>query len=194
MSKQHNYNFIVQGVIISDFVYWISWNFLAPLFSVFVVSEITGGNLQIVTSSFSLNLIVRMIAVMGAGKFFNHRSEKIRLFAVIFGNLLMSLSYIILAYIDSISAIYLFYALAGLGMGIADPLKLTIFVQNVDKNVECEESGLWQSSSLLGSAIASFIGGLIVQFWGFRVLFSFAALVNMISLIPYVLILDHKGH
>lgn len=186
------YNFIVKGIIFSDFVYWVSWNFLAPLFSVFVVNEVTDGNLQVVTSSFSFFLIMRLIFVLMSGKYFNKLHEHLRLVGIIIGILLMSGSYIILAFSSSLIAIYLFYGLAGIGMGISDPLKLTIFVKHADKDMECDESGVWQSSALLGSAIASFIGGFIVHIFGFRVLFSLAALINIVAMVPYVLILEHK--
>lgn len=188
--KKHQANIIVKSIIFSDFIYWVSWNFLAPLFSVFVVNEISGGNIQVVSSSFSFFMIMRTITTYTSGRFFNGLNEHIRLIAVVSGIIIMSISYLILAMINEIHAVYIFYGLAGFGMGLSDPLKLVLFAKHIDASNESKEAGLWNSTTLLGSSIASFIGGLIVYYFSFQVLFSVAALANIMAVIPYVYIVE----
>lgn len=184
-------NFHVRGIVFSEFVFWVSWNFLAPLFSVFVVNEVTGGNFQIVTTSFSIHLIVRMVTEIWVGKAFSKLKDRYLLTGMVFGIALVSVSYVVLAIVDSIAAIYIFYIIAGIGLGTASPLKFTLLSKHLDKHNESFEFGLMDAGALLGSAIASFLGGVIVHVLGFRFLFSFAGFINVIALIPYVIMYEH---
>ncbi|MBI2622736.1 MAG: hypothetical protein HYW64_01440 [Candidatus Levybacteria bacterium] len=47
-------NPVVKAFIVSETFLWSAWNFVTPIFAIFVVSNIEGGNVQIAASAFRL--------------------------------------------------------------------------------------------------------------------------------------------
>ena len=54
-------NPLVKVFIASDIFLWSAWNFVMPIFAIFVISEIAGGNIEIAASAYSVFLITRVV-------------------------------------------------------------------------------------------------------------------------------------
>ncbi len=180
-------NSIVEAFIISETFLWSAWNFITPIFAIFVINNIKGGNIQIAALAFSVYLITRVIFEIIAGKFLTGKSDRDKLVITIFGMMLMSVAYIGFSFTHSIPLLFSFYCLIGIGLGVASPAKYALFTNSIDKEKATSEWSLYDAVTLLGIASATALGGFIASQYGFSTLFILASIINLLGIIPYVL-------
>jgi MFS family permease len=180
-------NRIVESFIISETLLWSAWNFITPIFAIFVISHIKGGDIQIAASAFSVYLITRVIFEIIAGRFLIGKTDGNKLALTIFGMILMSGAYIGFSFSGTIMLLFLFYIVMGVGLGIASPAKSSLFTEHIDKGRASTEWSLYDAITLVGVASATALGGFIAGAYGFKLLFLLAAIVNGLGIIPYLL-------
>ncbi|MGA2967617.1 MAG: MFS transporter [Candidatus Levyibacteriota bacterium] len=179
-------NKIVEAFIISETFLWSAWNFVTPIFAIFVVNHIKGGNIQIAASAYSVCLIARVVLEIISGKYLSRKADSNKLLLAISGMILMSLSYIGFAFSHSIPALFLFYILIGIGFGVASPAKYSLFTEHIDKDKTTTEWSLYDAITLIGIASATALGGFIATLYGFTFLFILASVVNLLGIVPYL--------
>lgn len=180
-------NNTVKAFIISESFFWSAWNFITPIFAIFAASNIKGGNVEVAASGYSVFLILRILGELTSGKFFANAKILQKYLVTITGILLVCVSYLGFAFSKSIVEIFIFYAIAGVGFGISGPPKLSLFSTHLDKNKEAYEWGVADSTVFIGMALASALGGFIAHHYGFAFLFIVATIVNLLSIVPYLL-------
>lgn len=183
---------IVRAYIISEMFLWSAWNFVLPLFSVFVTQEVRGGSIQLAASGFSIYLISRIIFELSCGIFFSKKSDRKKIIVLIFGIILISASYYGFGIAQNVFQVFMFYIVFGAGMGIAAPVKSALFSVHLDKNKEATEWGIADAASAFAMALSSALAGFVVVVYSFRVLFFLAAIVNLLSIIPYILTIKKR--
>lgn len=184
-------NPLIKAFIISECFLWSGWNFIAPIFAIFVINNIQGGKIELAAAGYSIHLVFRVIFELILGKYLSQAKESKMLKMTILGILTMAAAYIGFIFTNTISAFFLFYAIAGIGIGIASPAKGALFASHLDKDKESIEWGITDASAFLSIALASALGGFIAGEYGFRVLFVISAILSTISVIPYML---YSGH
>jgi MFS family permease len=105
----------------------------------------------------------------------------------IFGIIVISVSYSGFAFANTIATLFLFYGITGIGLGIASPAKNSLFSTHLDKNKEPTEWGIYDAVTFFSMALAGVLGGFIASAYGFPFLFILASIVNLVSVIPYIL-------
>jgi MFS family permease len=98
----------------------------------------------------------------------------------------MSSAYIGFAFSQTVFELFLFYAMVGMGLGIATPAKNVLFATHLDKDREATEWGITDAIEFVCMAIATLAGGLIANWLGFRTLFLLAAFINLVGTLPYL--------
>ena len=179
-------NRIVESFIISETLLWSAWNFITPIFAIFVISQIKGGDIQIAASAFSAYLITRVIFEIIAGRFLIEKTDKSKLTVTILGMILMSIAYIGFSFTNTILLLFAFYVLIGIGLGVASPAKSSLFTEHIDKGKSSTEWSLYDAVVLIGVASATALGGFIAGSYGFRVLFILASVINFLGIVPYL--------
>lgn len=185
-------NGVVKSFIISETFLWSAWNFVTPIFAIFAATKIPGGNLEVAASAFSVHLAVRVIFELISGKYMSRASDNIKYVVIILGLSMLSLSYIGFALTRSVAPLYVFYAIIGAGLGIASPVKNSLFSTHLDKNKEPEEWGIHDAVVFMGMALSAALGGFIANQYGFTVLFYIAGIINLVATIPYFLFIQNK--
>ena len=180
-------NPLVKAFIVSEAFLWAAWNFITPIFGLFVVNHINGGNIEIVAFTFSFYLITRVIVELIASRKMLNFSDKKKIKITIFGLILISLSYIGFAYSSQIYQLFAMYCLTGIGLGIATPAKNSLFSSHLDKDKEPQEWGTYDAITFIGMALATALGGFIASQYGFQNLFFAASIVNGLGIIPYII-------
>lgn len=180
-------NPVVKAFIISEIFVWSSWYLIIPIFSVLVATKIEGGNIQLAASAISSNLIARVIFEIIIGKFLIGERRKYQFHVIILGLLILSVSYIGLAFSREIISIFIFIIIAGMGVGVAAPAKSAIFSTHLDHDKEPYEWGVHDAFVLIGMAFATALGGFIVSQYGFSSLLILAAIINSVGILPYFL-------
>lgn len=180
-------NPVVKAFIISESFLWSAYNFIVPIFAIFVVNNIKGGNIQIAASAFSFFLISRVLAEITICRYLSKTNETMKFVITIFGLIVISVSYLGFAFANTILTLFLFYGVTGVGLGIASPAKNSLFSTHLDKNKEPTEWGIYDAVTFFSMALAGVLGGFIASAYGFPFLFLLASIVNLIGIIPYLL-------
>jgi len=180
-------NRVVEAFIVSETFFWAAWNFITPIFAIFVISNIKGGNVQIAASAFSFYLITRVIFEIIAGRHSTGKSDLYKLWMTIAGMVLLSIAYLGFSFSHSILQLFFFYVITGIAIGIATPAKNSLFSAHLDHDKESTEWGLYDAVTLMGIALATALGGFIASAYGFQPLFLLAALINILGIIPYLI-------
>lgn len=187
-------NPIVKAYIISDAFLWSGWNFVMPIFAIFVVNNIAHAPVQIASIGYSIYLISRVVFELISGQLLRNTHDRKKIFATIIGITLISVAYIGFSFSTFVLQLFLFYVVAGMGLGIAAPAKNALFAIHLDKNKESSEWSLADAVAFICMALASTVGGFIAVTYGFKTLFILAACVNLISIIPYILYIYRRNH
>lgn len=182
-------NPVVRAFIISETFLWSCWNSFAPIFALFATRNIPGGNAAVAASSFSAHLIVRVIVELITGRYLLNKRESTKFWATIIGIMLLSVSYFGFAFTNTITQLFLFYGVAGLGLGIASPAKNSIFSSHLDKEKEAIEWATLDAVVFIGMALSATLGGFVAITYGFKILFLVISVVNLFGVIPYFLYL-----
>ena len=180
-------NAVVKAFIISEIFLWSSWNAITPIFAIFAANKIPGGNTEIAASSFSAYLIVRVIFELISGKYLSRSTEARKFTISILGIILISLGYLGFAITNTVTSLFFFYGLIGMGLGIASPAKNSLFSMHLDKNKEVTEWSIYDGFVFMGMAMSAAIGGFVANRYGFDFLFYLVATTNLLSIIPYIL-------
>ena len=180
-------NAVVKAFIISEIFLWSSWNAITPIFAIFAANKIPGGNTEIAASSFSAYLIVRVIFELISGKYLSRSTEARKFTISILGIILISLGYLGFAITNTVTSLFFFYGLIGMGLGIASPAKNSLFSMHLDKNKEVTEWSIYDGFVFMGMAMSATIGGFVANRYGFDSLFYLVATTNLLSIIPYIL-------
>jgi|WetSurMetagenome_2_1015567.scaffolds.fasta_scaffold01745_13 hypothetical protein len=185
-------NSVVKAFIISEIFLWSSWNAIIPIFAIFAATKIPGGNTEIAASSFSTYLIVRVIFELISGRYLSKSTDLQKFVISIVGIILMSLGYVGFALTETVSSIFIFYGVIGMGLGIASPAKNCLFSSHLDKDKEITEWSIYDGFVFMGMAMAAAIGGFVANRYGFTFLFYLVAGTNLLSIIPYILYAEKK--
>ncbi len=186
--SQISINPVVKTFMVAEMLLWSAWNFITPIFAVFVTA-IPNGTVETAASAFSTYLVVRVIFELTSGKYLSKASDVKKFWITIIGMLIISLSYVGFAITSNIFSIFLFYAVLGIGLGIASPAKNSLFSTHLDKSEETIEWGILDATTFLSMAVSSVIGGFIAKNYGFPILFLVAATINAFGIIPYFIYL-----
>jgi len=130
----------------------------------------------------------RIIFELISSKYYSKSSENKKLKVTVYGIMLLSIAYFGFALSKTVFPIFLFYIFAGAGFGISAPLKNSLFSTHLDKDKEPIEWSLHDTVVFVGMALSTALGGFIASIYGFSVLFILAAIVNILSTIPYILL------
>lgn len=186
-------NKIVRAFIVSETLLWSAWNFITPIFGIFVITNIKSATIETAAAAYSIHLVARVILEIITGRFLKGSLDEDKLILSVLGMILISASYIGFSISNSINALFVFYIIAGIGFGIASPAKNSLFSMHLDKNKESTEWGIYDAITFIGVALATLLGGFIATKYGFSPLFLLASFVNLVAVIPYLLFLNIKS-
>jgi MFS family permease len=185
-------NSVVKAFIVSEIFLWSSWNAFNPIFAIFAATQVAGGNTQIAAGSFSTYLVVRVIFELISGRYLRKSTDIKKLLITAIGIVLISFGYAGFALAKTISSLFIFYGVIGMGLGIASPAKNSLFSLHLDKNKEVTEWSLYDGVVFLGMAMSVLVGGFIASEYGFTFLFYLIAITNLLSIIPYASLYTKK--
>lgn len=185
-------NPIVKAYILSEALLWSGWDFVIPLFSVFVVSNIIGGTIQTAAAGYSTYLITRVMVEITTGRLLQKSNDRKKLMVALFGMSFLSVAYLGFAFSTQVLTIFIFYAVLGMGLGIAAPAKNSLFAIHLDKNKEATEWSIMDAVCFICMALATALAGFIAASYGFTFLFILASVINLLAMVPYLVYLLSK--
>lgn len=188
-------NPIVTAFIFSEAFFWSAWNFITPILSVYVVTTLPNGNIKTAAFGFTLYLFVRIIIELIVSNYMKFTSDKKRMFTDATGMVILSLCYLLIAFLPSLLTFYIFFIIAGISFGLSSPAKYSMFSLNLGRNQASKTWGTYDAVTFTGMGIATALGGVIANQYGFKALFIISSVVNLIGILPYLYYnYRHKDH
>lgn len=179
-------NKIIKTLIISDFFLNLGWGFLAPVFAIFIVQNVSAGSMvgaaKIAGFASLIYWLIKSILQIPIGNYLDKNHGEIDDFwFMVLGTFI--LAFVPLGYIISTQAwhIYLLQVIYAVGAAINFPSWSAIFTRHIDKGREAAE---WSAhSTFLGFAagVAGGLGGIAVALLGFNFVFIFVSAFTFLA-------------
>ncbi len=181
-----NANKIVKTLIYSDFVLNGAWGLLAPIFAIFILQDIVGGNVvegaKVAGFTSLIYWSVKSVLQIPIGAYLDkNHGEKDDFLFMVAGIFLASLSPFGFLLSSTPYHIYISQSLQAIGMAMMIPSSSAIFARHVDRGKEAYEYSLRSTSLGFGVGLAGAIGGIMTTVWGFRLIFLFVGIFTMAS-------------
>ena len=169
-------NKVVKTMIQADLIFVSAFGLITPIFAVFILNQIQGGNVKVIGFAAAIYWILKSLLQVPIGRYLDKNvGEKDDFYFVIGGYFLAVL--VPLGYIFSSLPwhIYGLQALYAIAMGMAIPGWAAIFTRHIDKGKEAFEWSLESTAMGLGAGITGAIGGILASKFGFNIVFILVA-------------------
>lgn len=182
-------NKIIKVMVMGDVLLNTGWGFIAPVFAIFIVQHIDGGDAKVAGFAAAAYWITKsLLQIPLAKKLDKNDGEADDFYSMFFGLLLtgfIPFGYMISSLPWHIYAIQILYAI---GMAMVVPAWYAFYGRHVDKGKEAYEWGL--DSTLLGFVIggSGAIGGIVANTIGFNFIFAAGGLFTIASALALLLI------
>lgn len=190
--SQLQINPLVKAFILSETFFWSGQNLLAPIFSVFVAQELTGGSLEAAGTAVTVYMIARILAELYIGRLLKNSTDTKKLWYAILGIIFVSACYLGMAVANTVEVVYLLQFIIGLGFGVISPAKYALFSEHLDKGKETSEWSIYDATVFGGMAFTAMLGGYIAQQNGFDTLFAISAMIMAIGAVPFYFLTSQK--
>ena len=172
-------NNLIKILTFSDVIIVSGWGLVNPLFAVFLNQQIKGGNLELIGLATAVYCIVRSALLLPFARLIDSIKGEIDDFVLMAtGSFLMSLVPFLYIFASSGVHILLLQGLLGFSSAMVSPGWLAIFTRHIDRHIEAEEWGLYNSMVGLGGALTSALGGFMAERLGFRPLFLLVGIIS----------------
>jgi MFS family permease len=191
-------NKIIKVLITSDFFLNLGWGLLGPVFAIFIIQKITGSVAKAAEVAGFASLIywlTKSLLQIPIGQYLDkNHGEKDDFWSMLLGELIIA--FVPIGYLFSFAPwhIYVLQIVYAIGMSMAIPAWSAIFTRHIDKGREALQWSMESTFLGIGAGIAGGIGGLIVSVMGFKPLFIFVSLFNIVSVLLLLLIKNDISH
>ncbi len=140
---------------------------IGPIYAVY--SEEIGGDLLTASTSWAVFCLTAGIAVFLIGKFVDGVREQE--LAMMFGYFIISLGFLGYLFVKTPIALFIVQIIIGLGEALYAPAFDATYSKHLVTKKAASLWGTWEAMNYFAMAIGAFFGGLIVNFFGFPILF-----------------------
>jgi len=189
-------NKVIKTLIVSDLFINLGWGLLSPVFAIFILEKVTHGSVMQAAQIAGLSALFYWIPktffeIPIAIYLDKNPGEKDDFWFMIIGYIIIAAVPIGYLFAYAPWHIYLFQVIYAAGMAMALPSWLAIFTRHIDKGKEAFEWGMESSSVGTGAGIAGGLGGILVAFLGFKIIFIF---ISGLTIISAILLLSIRNH
>jgi len=182
-------NKIIRTLLLSDFIFWSGWGLVSPIFAIFIVVDIRGGNEFVVGVSTAIYAALSTLLRIPIGLFLdNQPHEKSDLWFASVGLLVSSISTMGFAFAGLPWHIYALQIVHAIGMAMNLSGWTALYTRHIDKGKESTEWGISAVSVGVGGAIAAVVGGWAATNFGFKTLFICVGLLGIVGSLTLLLI------
>jgi predicted MFS family arabinose efflux permease len=185
--KRKNYKFfgiplnrIAKNLILSDLVFYSAWGLISPIFAVFIIDIINGGNAFVVGMASGINLVIRSILRIPFG-IAADKKAKIAYNFMFWGLLFSALVPIGYIFSNLPIHVYILQALLGAMLAMSTAGWTSLFSRHLEKGKESTEWGVDAVAVGIGPGITSILGGIVVTYFSFNYVFIAVAIAGLIG-------------
>ena len=184
ISVQISINKVVKFLIASDVALSAGWGFIAPIFAILITEQIEGGNAAVAGFAVGMYWVVKSVVQPFLAKYLDGNHGEIDDFYFLVGGLFVSglipLGYLFITLPWQLYALEFIHAIA---MACVIPTWSGIFTRHIDKGKEAFDWSIDSTALGFGAGIAGMLGGILVEAFGFEVVFLLVSAFSMLSVV-----------
>lgn len=172
-------NFSRHYLLLISFLWYYAEGMFTPLYSMF--AENIGGDILSISSVYAVYCIVYGILYMVFGKIIDKtNSEDLTLFL---GYLINTLTSFYLIFVDSLIELFIVEIILAIALALSTPSWNSLFTKDLQEGHYAESWAVNDGGAFIISGIALFIGGFIVEYGGWALLFGLMGCIELIATI-----------
>lgn len=164
-------------LFVSNGIFVFADRLLGPLYAIF--AEKFDTNVMSVSFSWFVFMLSATVFTALVAKFGDKIKEKE--YMLVAGFLIRATCWIMYVFVNNFAIFCIVQVILGIGEAVGSPGFDSIFATHLDKGHEINEYSNWKLVQNFSLAIASLIGGLVVQFASFQVLFFLMAVLAILA-------------
>jgi MFS family permease len=177
-------NFVIRMLILSDVIWGGAVGLLGPIFAIFIVDFIEGGNAAVAGVAMAIYLVVKSVMQIPAASIIDKiRGEKDDFWILFVGSLLGALMPLLYLVISTPTQLYVVEALYGLVIAFTFPSYMVIYTRHIDKEKEATSWGIYFTLNDFSAAIAASIGGIVAELIGFKPLIVGVVILSVLGVL-----------
>lgn len=173
---------VVKTLIKGDVIFLSALGLITPIFAVFITQQIKGGDVKVAGFAAAIYWIVKSLLQIPISRFLDKtKGEKDDFYFLVIGFFVAAI--VPFGYIFSSLPwhIYLLQAIYSIGMAMAYPSWCAIFTRHIDRGREAFEWAVDSTVTGLGVGITGAIGGVLVSYFGFNVVFIIVGIFALLG-------------
>jgi MFS family permease len=175
-------NKAIKVLTLSDTLFFSGMALTEIVFSVFIITQITGSTVVNLGVGNALFMAGVLLAEPLFSKFYDSSKDiTTSFYGFVIGNMLKSVFRILFVFINSVNMFYVVYFLLGIVHSVEYPSFAKLFSRYIDKGLESSEWGYKDVFISLGKIITLFLSGYIVVLFGYNTLFMLSAIIMFLS-------------
>ena len=167
-------------LILSDIFMFSGFGLIGPIFAIFIKDNLVGGTITAAGLASTIFLITHAVLQLIFAKVFN---PKDRFWMLILGTVMIVMTPFFFIFSTNIWHIYIAQFIHGVGAGFAFPAWSSLFTSNLEKGKRGLQWSMYSSSVGLGTAITAYLGAIMAQSLGFKLVFSITGLATFVGLL-----------
>jgi len=181
--KIFKFNRVILTMVIIEFFMNGAFGTISPFFAIFIVEGIEGGSASVAGFAAAIYWLVKSIFQLPIARWLDKTDGEVDdLWALFWGYLGTALTPLVYFFSTQPLHIYFAQALLGFSMAWAVPAWYSIFTRHLDKFRISFEWSLYSVFSVgVSASLAAAIGGLLIEQFGFKVIFLIAFVIILIS-------------
>jgi len=185
-------NKIIKYLLISDLIFWGGWGLISPIFAVFVVDQIQGGDAFVVGVASAIYSGLLAILRVPLGLYLDNRlNQKLDYAFTAAGLLIASLVSFGFIFATRPWHIYALQTIHAVGIALNSAGFAGLFTRNIDKGRESTEQGIDATTVSIGSAVSAIVGGWLVVHYGYKMVFILVGILGLLGTAVLLFIWDN---
>lgn len=175
-------------LLFSDFFILLAAGMLTPIYAIFV--EEIGGDILAASGAWALFTFTSGFLIWLFGKWEDKTKHLEKM--VFWGYLIRCIAFLGYFFVANKYQLFGIQILLGIGMATSLPAYDSLYSKLLSKGKYASEWGTWEGVNLMAAAAAAIIGGVIANFFGFKILFLVMFASGLIGLIISSTLLSGK--
>jgi len=173
---------IIKFLVLSDLVFWSGWGLFNPVFAIFVVEKIEGGNAFVVGVAVAIYWITKSLLRIPLGIFLDSLpGEKDDYFFSISGLFVVALIPFGYYFSSQPWHIYSLQIIHGIAMAVSLSGWHAIFTRHIGRGKEATEWGIQSTTYGFGIGVSGVVGGWLVTKFGFEPVLILVGILGLIG-------------
>lgn len=175
-------NKIIKYLTVSDLALLSGMSLIAPVFPVFIIDNINGGNLEVVGFATGIHIFVRAVLSLPIARYLDKkRGDFDEYFALVIGGALLAISPLLYLVVTNPFELYLVQVIYAVGWALDYPAWMSLFTRHAEKEREGSQWAVYSFITSVGMAAASALSGFMATRLGFPAMFWTVFIVTILG-------------